>query len=100
MRNLTAAFFLALAFIGPVRAFGPSSMATPADLELSRRVKGSLSATIGPRARDIEVIAQDGFVALHGRVNTSAAREAAQAAAERTPGVRAVANNLELSTRG
>jgi osmotically-inducible protein OsmY len=72
----------------PVRA--------PSDTELARRVSGVLNATIGVRSREIEVIVLGGVVSLYGQVATSAAREAAISATERTPGVRGVADNLSI----
>ena len=68
----------------------------PTDTEVTRRVRGSLAATIGVRAREIEILVLDGTVTLNGRVATPAAREAAENATERTPGVRAVSNNLSV----
>ena len=85
------AVFLCL-FVLAAQAAGPAT-----DVELTRRVKGALSASLGTPAREIEIIVLDRFVSLHGRVASQSIREAATAAAERTPGVRAVANNLSVS---
>lgn len=76
----------------PARAAG-----TPPDTELIDRVKTALSASLGPRARDIEVIATGGVVSLHGKVSSAAARASAVQAAARTPGVRAVDSQLTVS---
>ena len=69
----------------------------PSDTELTRRVIGVLNATIGVRSREIQVISLGGVVSLYGQVTTPAAREAAVNAAERTPGVRSVDDNLSVS---
>lgn len=75
---------------------GAAQAADLSDNELSRRVKGALSATIGAPARDIEIIVLDRTVSLHGRVPSQSVREAAATAAERTLGVRGVTNNLSV----
>ena len=87
MRNLLIVFVLL--FASAAQAAG-----MPSDSELVRRVRGTLSAALGAPARNIEVVALDGAVWLHGRIATQAAREAAASAAERTPGVRVVSNLL------
>jgi osmotically-inducible protein OsmY len=71
--------------------------AGPTDVELTKRVKGALGASLGTPAREIEIIVLDRVVSLHGRVPSQSVREAAASAAERTPGVRSVANNLSVS---
>ena len=68
----------------------------PSDMELAKRVKGTLNAAIGIRAREIDILVLDGVVSLYGQVATPAAREAAISATARTPGVRAVADNLSV----
>ena len=88
MRNTLAVLLFLIACAA--QAAGPS------DNELTRRVKGTLTATIGAPARAIEIIVLDRSVALHGRVPSQSVREAAIAAAERTPGVRSVADNLSV----
>jgi len=92
MRNILAVFLLFLM----TGMLGAHAGGIPSDGELARRVKASLSATIGVRARQIEVIVLDGVVTLNGRAASAAAREAAINAAERAPGVRAVASNLSV----
>ena len=96
MRNtLAALLFIFIAGMLDVHAAG-----VPSDNELTRRVKTALNATIGSRARDIEIIVLGGVVSLHGRLATAAARDAAVSATERTPGVRGVADNLSVGAGG
>lgn len=100
MRNALAVFLLSLAAAGPAaHAFDARPVVLRSDANLTKRVKGALSASIGPRARGIQVIALDGAIALQGRVPSQSARDAAVSAAERTPGVRSVADNLSVGRR-
>ncbi|MBI1943164.1 MAG: BON domain-containing protein [Betaproteobacteria bacterium] len=69
---------------------------TPPDTELLDRVRSALSASIGPGARAIEVIATGGVVQLSGKAPSVAVRQSAVQAAERTPGVRAVDDRLTV----
>ena len=97
MRTTLAAVFLMLA-AGMFNAHAAGVPArAPSDPELARRVTGVLNATLGVRAREIEVIVLGGVVSLYGQVATNAARGAAISATERTPGVRGVADNLSVS---
>lgn len=97
MRNALAVLLLFFTISGSaVHAFNAHTVALRSDASLSKRVKGSLSASIGPRARDIEVIAADGAVLLQGHLPSQSMREAAISAAERTPGVRSVAHSLSV----
>lgn len=89
MRNLLAALLFLIA--GAAQAAGPLT-----DHELTKRVKGALGATLGVPARDIEIIVLDRTVSLNGRVPSQSVREAAISAAERTPGVRGVTDNLSV----
>jgi len=92
MRTTLAAVFLILA-AGMLDAHAAGA---PTDVELTKRVMGSLNATIGVRSREIQVVVLGGVVSLYGQVATSAARQAAVNATERTPGVRGVADNLSV----
>ena len=77
--------------------FNAHAAGVPTDGELAKRVKSTLNATIGVRARDINIIVLDGVVSLYGQIATPAAREAAVNATGRTPGVRGVTDNLSVS---
>ena len=88
-------FILAIAALGTLPLAAPAA-GNPSDAELTKRVKSALSATIGVRAREIEIIALGGVVSLYGNVYSIAAREGAELAVERTPGVKAVSNNLTV----
>lgn len=92
MRTSLAAVFLMLA----ASMLDAHAAGVPTDSELTNRVKSALSATIGVRARDIDIVVLGGVVSLYGKVATAAAREAAVNATERTPGVRGVADNLNV----
>ena len=106
MRNALTALFLAVALAAPIahafnaRTLALNTVALNSDANLTKRVKGALSASVGPSARGIEVIALDGAVSLQGRVPSLSVRDAAISAAERTPGVRSVANNLSVGVGG
>ena len=91
MRNLLVAFVLLF-------ACAAQAAGVPSDSELARRVKGTLSASVGAPARGIEIVVLDRVVSLYGRVPSLAVRDAAVSAAERTPGVRGVASNLDVGT--
>ena len=69
----------------------------PTDMELARRVKGTLSAAIGAGSSGIEIAVHGGVVSLSGQVATPAAHEAAVSATGRTPGVQGVADNLSVA---
>ncbi len=92
----TLAGFLLVFLTGMLSAHAAD---VPSDTEITRRVKASLNATIGVRARAIDIVVLDGVVTLNGRVATNAAREAAANATERAIGVRAVSNNLSVGAR-
>lgn len=93
MTRIALVFVLALAALSvlPPAAYARREIS---DSALTQQVRSALSATIGVRAREIEVTALGGVVTLHGRAASVAAREGAALAARRTPGVKAVDNKL------
>ena len=80
-------------------AFGTKKVARDPDTELAGRVRGALHASFGTAAEEIRVIAQNGFVFLYGEVATRPVREHAERIAAGVSGVRAVDNEIELSSR-
>ena len=66
------------------------------DDEIQEDVIAELAFEARVRSTDIGVRVQDGIVTLFGSVSSYAAREAAQEAAQRVRGVRAVANDVEV----
>ena len=64
------------------------------DLELQKEVATELAWDPAIRHEDIAVTARDGVITLGGTVDTYAQQYAAERAAERIKGVRAVANDL------
>ena len=64
------------------------------DAELAGRVRGALHASFGNAAREISVIAQDGFISLYGEVPTEPVRAHAERIAASVAGVRGVDNEL------
>lgn len=67
------------------------------DDEIQEDVIAELAFEARVRPTDIGVRVQDGIVTLFGSVSSYAAREAAQEAALRVRGVRAVANDVDVS---
>ena len=80
-------------------AFGAKKVARDPDTELAGRVRGALHASFGTAAEDIGVVAQNGFVFLYGEVVSRPVRERAERIAAGVQGVRAVDNEIELSSR-
>jgi CBS domain-containing protein len=70
-----------------------SSLATASDSELRKKVQSRLAAEPW-RPTMLTVTVQDGTVDLWGLVHSVEEKKAAQLAAETTPGVRAVVNNV------
>lgn len=93
--NLMRTFLLVLSLTLSGTLFARPA-GTPPDTELIDRVRSALSASIGPRARDIEVVATGGVVLLAGNTPSLAVLESAVQAVERTPGVRAVDSRLTV----
>jgi CBS domain-containing protein len=71
-----------------------STMTAADDTKLRDRVIASLKATPRTRPSLFNVIAHDGTVELWGTVDSDAEKNAVRVAAEATPGVRAVNDNL------
>jgi len=80
----------------PAAQAGRATLGSAADAALEGRVKGALSAALGVPAQQISVRARDGFVLLSGTVRSAAAREGAELAAQRAPGVRSLENGLTI----
>lgn len=80
-------------------AFGAKKVARDPDAELAGRVRGALHASFGTPAGEIGVTAQNGFVFLYGEVVSEPVRERAERIAAGVAGVRAVDNEIELSSR-
>jgi osmotically-inducible protein OsmY len=97
---LVKRFLLLLAFgilATSALAFGAKNAARNPDTELAGRVRGALHASFGTVAEEIGVTAQNGFVFLYGEVSESVRARAARIAAG-VPGVRAVNNELQVSS--
>jgi osmotically-inducible protein OsmY len=95
-------FLLLLAFgilASSAAAFGTKKVARDPDAELAGHVRGALHASFGTAAAKIGVVAQNGFVFLYGEVVSRPVREHAERIAAGVPGVHAVDNELELSSR-
>jgi CBS domain-containing protein len=76
-----------------------SSLATANDSELRKKVQSRLAAEQW-RPTMLTVTVQDGTVDLWGLVHSVEEKKAAQLAAETTPGVRAVVNNIIVQRVG
>ncbi len=70
----------------------------PDDKEIRRQLLKTLSEETGLTTALINVTVKDGAVQLWGTVNNATDRKAAQLAAENTPGVKSVENNLKQIT--
>ncbi|MCA8929350.1 MAG: CBS domain-containing protein [Alphaproteobacteria bacterium] len=68
--------------------------ASPGDRGIREQVEAELSKGVKLDMAFVSVVVKDGAVKLWGLVDTPAERQAAQVAAENTPGVRSVENNL------
>lgn len=71
-----------------------------ADIVGQQAVHKSLREAIGGTATQVGVAVRDGIVTLSGTVATVGAKFAAEDAAQRVPGVRAVANDLSVRRVG
>jgi osmotically-inducible protein OsmY len=76
------------------------STATTSDLDLQREVLDELRWEPSVNAAHIGVSAKDGIVTLSGNVSSYAEKYAAEKAAKRVYGVRAVANELDVKLPG
>jgi CBS-domain-containing membrane protein len=76
-----------------------SSLTTAGDSELRKKVQSRLAAEPW-RPTMLTVTVQDGTVDLWGLVHSVEEKKAAQLAAETTPGVRAVVNNIIVQRVG
>ena len=76
-----------------------SSLAWRTDTQLHDAVRLQLDEDPSMRAHDIAVVASEGVITLTGFVDTYAEKIAAEAAAKRVRGVRAVANDIEVKVR-
>ena len=76
-----------------------SSLTTANDSELRKKVQSRLAAEPW-RPTMLTVTVQDGTVDLWGLVHSAEEKKAAQLAAETTPGVRAVVNNIIVQRVG
>jgi osmotically-inducible protein OsmY len=92
-RSLFSLAVISLAFLCASALAGKSPERTP-DAELAGKVRVALHATFGTAAREIGVVAQDGFVSLYGDVPSDALRVRAEQIASGVAGVRAVSNEL------
>jgi osmotically-inducible protein OsmY len=70
------------------------------DLELKKAIESELSWEPSINAAEIGVAVKDGIVTLSGRVESYWQKVAAEHAAERVAGVKAVANDLEVRLPG
>ncbi|HEX6057661.1 MAG TPA: BON domain-containing protein [Gemmatimonadaceae bacterium] len=70
------------------------------DMQLQRDIADELRWEPSIRDNDIAVAAKDGVVTLSGRVDSYAEKFAAERAAERVSGVRAIADDLEVTLPG
>lgn len=66
------------------------------DTAVHDRIIGELNAKPWFRSGSVEVTVNDGFVDLHGVMESSAEKNAVRAAAEITPGVRSVNDHLTV----
>jgi osmotically-inducible protein OsmY len=66
------------------------------DLGLHATISAAIRAAIGVAGADVTVLVRDGVVTLAGVVDTQAEKLAAERAAQRVPGVHAVAEELRV----
>ncbi|MCL5669982.1 MAG: BON domain-containing protein [Acidobacteria bacterium] len=70
------------------------------DLELKKDIEEEIQWEPSVNAAEIGVEVTDGVVTLHGRVDSAASKEAAESAAKRLSGVRALANEIKVGFTG
>src|SRR4030081_1823039 len=78
----------------------PMSTATMSDTELQRDVLDELKWEPSVNAAHVGVTAKEGVVTLTGHVTSYAEKYAAEKAAKRVHGVRAIANELDVKLPG
>jgi osmotically-inducible protein OsmY len=66
------------------------------NLELERKVETHIEQDLGAAGADVAISAAEGVVTLAGFVKSYADRTVAEVAAKRTPGVKAVVNDVEV----